>query len=468
MRKASPLFFIAGIVLIAMIGVSLMPAYTFIVRAEAFRLYATTCLGGWENTHLAAGAPDANAESEEPIFTSENSALLNPNTHAQIYCGEFRGDILENTAPQRILVRFSWSAQYPTLTPLPTAEITPEATPELTPAPTPEITPEPPPIENTPLPAETPTSFLQWFGRIAHAETPAPEATLEAIPALTETENTTPATEITGTPAPAPQTAEYGIVQVLYTLDGIEWSSLGFVAKNEFSSAVFEIPIEEASDWEGISKIQIGIQSMPVIDSVTPAIYLDSLWLEVEYALNDIGTQSASVIGDAVPAIELNSPNSGAEDVFNYPETDVPAEDLLARAAPLPDPTLAPTQPPLRQRKENIIADPGAAHRCMAKPFNVNVSGQNFVTATVIIERASDKPYEAEIGDLPAGIDVVFAVNNDYFYALDPKDHSLALNIHNHPGSQKGSFTIPLIFTERSGEDSSVICQINIVNLPAI
>jgi hypothetical protein len=79
------------------------------------------------------------------------------------------------------------------------------------------------------------------------------------------------------------ETTPYGIVEFLYTLDGLEWKSLGFVERHELNSKYFEIPVEEASDWEDISKIQIGVQSVPVVDGVVPVMYLDSVWLEVGY-----------------------------------------------------------------------------------------------------------------------------------------------------------------------------------------
>ncbi len=71
------------------------------------------------------------------------------------------------------------------------------------------------------------------------------------------------------------------LLEILYTLDGREWHSLGHVEKIT-SEVTFELPIEMFAEIEDLKKVQIAVHTLPTFDSV-PKIYLDSLWLEVEY-----------------------------------------------------------------------------------------------------------------------------------------------------------------------------------------
>ena len=330
--KSLALWIAIGIIIIALVA----SFYPFAARANVYHLYASACLGGWENTHLATGLPQTSKNGETPALTSDNSARLNAGTLARIYCGGFTGDILADTIPTRILARFSWAMEYPGLQieepPTPQAEpsIDEDLMQEVNtllegmileppPPPPPQehqaaqdvyetVVQEPKPqieeqtespvtpetfesASNIPAPqTESDTPALNPFEAIPRNE----EQVIETIETQNESlENElsteTPATisteevpTITSTEAPTNEIA-YGLLEVTYTLDGVEWKRLGFVRANEFHNKYFEIPIEEASDWKDISKIQISVQGVPTLDSIAPTIYLDAIWLEVEY-----------------------------------------------------------------------------------------------------------------------------------------------------------------------------------------
>lgn len=53
--KSLALWIAIGVIIIVLIA----SFYPFTARANVYHLYASACLGGWENTHLAAGAPEA-------------------------------------------------------------------------------------------------------------------------------------------------------------------------------------------------------------------------------------------------------------------------------------------------------------------------------------------------------------------------------------------------------------------------
>src|SRR3989344_3074214 len=71
------------------------------------------------------------------------------------------------------------------------------------------------------------------------------------------------------------------IIEVRYTLDGEEWKSLGYVEaiNNEVN---FELPIEEFGTLDDLKNVQIALRTLSTFD-IPPKIYLDAMWLEVEY-----------------------------------------------------------------------------------------------------------------------------------------------------------------------------------------
>jgi hypothetical protein len=76
-----------------------------------------------------------------------------------------------------------------------------------------------------------------------------------------------------------------------------------------------------------------------------------------------------------------------------------------------------------------------------------------------IVSRAG----EIEIGSLPFGIDILFSQNRDYLHGVFEKDSALDLEIMNQEGSQKGNFSIPIIFTDKE-RNQTTVCQMNIIN----
>ena len=331
MRIASlktPVLLVAiGVIIIALIAF----LHTFVARANIYNLYATTCLGGWENTHLATGMPEAFLTDGVPIFIDNNSARLSAETLARIYCGGFTGDILENTIPQKIRVRLSLAIKYPDLshliTPDPDIDINKEPateTPISDTVPATNIENIENITEEVILPIETETIVPQET--IVLQESVSPSNPFDVMPHTPETDmpeaQSLPPATITDSPqveqveqvetaiessllkqneASVPEDS-YGLLEVMYTLDGTEWKSLGFIKAGDPHNKYFEIPIEKASRWEDISKIQIGIHNTPILDSLVPTIYLDAVWLEVEYQnlLEDPFPPPGSLEGDII------------------------------------------------------------------------------------------------------------------------------------------------------------------------
>ena len=531
--KSLALWIIIGVIIIALIA----SFYPFAARANIYNLYASACLGGWENTHLATGLPQAFKNEKESVLTSDNSARLNAGTLARIYCGGFTGDILVDTIPTRILTRFSWAMEYPGLQieEVPAPKTEPSINEDLMQEVNalleekisePSISPQPqeypitqdiygPIVQDPKQQAESSVApeTLESASVILkpQTETPTPPFNpFEAIPReenqtteITETQNEslqneptpeTPTTISTEAPVTIIRTEApindivYGLLEVTYTLDGIEWKRLGFVRANEFHNKYFEIPIEEASDWEDISKIQISVQGVPTLDSLAPTIYLDAIWLEVEYQKpiedelvknpfpspslleGDVIVSKTPKEGD-VFLVDKNDENNENVWIFNplsnaYEmvfQTPEPIQPYLNNQEEELQVELIPPTPPLKERRlERMIQiDRNARHSCIVQNFNVNVYGHERITLELGFKGARGDSEHIEIGSLPLGIDITFLNNNDHVYVPARNISSTALQITNQTGSQKGNFNILIIYTI---ENSTTICQINIIN----
>ena len=141
---------------------------------------------------------------------------------------------------------------------------------------------------------------------------------------------------------------------------------------------------------------------------------------------------------------------------------EVSEEQIIA--TPMDVPVPPPPQLSIREFKKRVVIDKHAFHSCEAEVFRVDVSGKASARARIVLQRDTDASYEVEIGGLPQGIDMRFSKNNGYQYAQGANEKYIDLEINNQTGSQEGDFTVPIMYTQKGDTDSSVICQINIVN----
>jgi hypothetical protein len=102
-------------------------------------------------------------------------------------------------------------------------------------------------------------------------------------------------------------------MDVSYSLDGVTWTDLGQVSESNWQDYSVVIPV---SSWSDINNLQIQLD--PIITADPPTVYLDSMWLEVDYnqtllgdlqdgasttlgILGDIGNAITSAITDIIP-----------------------------------------------------------------------------------------------------------------------------------------------------------------------
>ncbi len=495
--------------------------YKVVTYANTLNLYATSCLGGWENPHLATGAPEV---IEEASFTDQNSSILRSNAHGQIFCGGFQGDILEEAVPKKITIRFSWQAfyeselipnisttteglienetgtstdnflegEFSTSTENNTEEevidnVEDEVVPEesniennqLNDGVVPEVVPEVIPenqdnsSNETSNVTEEPISFLRFLYKVAYAE--------EEIVIENNEEITSTTTE--GVEEVIEEIIPYGLVEVVYTLDGVNWKSLGFVEKNQFKAQHFEIPIEEAKNWEDISRIQIGVRSVPILDGNPVIIYFDSVWIEVLY--ENVDTNQVDKVEDqslSASFVELIKDFFNKDDVIadENVEQVIVEEELVFDTNYDNEPVLGEGAGESRSNPEflnenysllslknrvveEVSIDPEARHSC--GPANFSYQFKDNKTISIRLDLVNDsKGGILKIGSLPYGIDATFSDNNQYEISVDKKIKKLDLLFSKEFGAQEGSFNITIIYKIDSDKESYNLCQINIIN----
>ena len=198
--------------------------------------------------------------------------------------------------------------------------------------------------------------------------------------------------------------------------------------------------------------------SIPLVEQSTPAIAPAP---ETNFQLKTLAnkaTAPAALSKKTVSQDASETPPVFLETTSVF-EKNIP-QDTASQLTPI-----SPKQLKIRKLEKEIKTDKQASNRCYVKPFVTNLSGVASAQAEIIFEIAGGMSAEIEVGSLPIDIDLVFSQNNDYFITPQSGVNRLGLTINKGEQSQKGSFSIPIIFTKKGVVDSATICQINIINL---
>lgn len=364
-----------GIVIITFVSLAFLGS-VFVSKANVATFYPDSCLGGWENPANASGKPDLDSSAKPEEFTKGNSAVIKGTS--EIYCGGFRGEIPEDTAPKRFILSLSWSIDDGSVIhnePQPLDlnanaidSVTPQVieNPEDSSSNVPETPPETPPVDtNEPV---------SWFDKLipqVYAQeqdplpdplppvAPDPEILPVSDPVVLEnsidpqTDITKPDTQINNdsespviqddnvvsSDNPATITADNSeassvtevqntteepadsFMEVSYTIDGTTWNDLGKIGRNNWQNVSFDIPL---SSWEDINLFQIDLKPIQTIDTY-PTIYLDSVLLSVEYE-----SELKVDVKEAVPIYEItNIENTGSKIVLSNEGTILSPDQIL-------------------------------------------------------------------------------------------------------------------------------------------
>jgi hypothetical protein len=422
-------WFLGGILMSLIVGFCFANIFSTEAQ-EQIKIFPTVFSGDWQNPG-AVFSQDLGENATFEEFNEENSAYP--------FASENKKENLEIPAKdqskaqkligllEKIKCFFKFNLAKAQETPSP--ENTLESTPEPTLEPTPESNSEP-----------TPES------------TPAPEPTLQPTPETPAVEPREKVLELSNFSIPEVfSNKTIKNIQLRLSLAGKgekgdkliidyyyqdSWQSLvEFDLENEISNALnggyflYALPVfENQKDLENL-KIRFIYSG-----SQNSKVFLDSLWLEIDYE----------------------------EFLF---QTEVPPEEFVEESTPQPESQSEPTPPSplLKERKleKEIHIDAGARHSCIAKNFSLNLSGRERDIVEIEFTGMRSDLESLEIGSLPLGIDITFLNNADYSWSPAKSDSKAVLQIVNQPGSQKGNFSIPIIYT--SG-NSTTVCQINIIN----
>lgn len=403
-------------------------------KAELVYFYPQSCLGNFINPEKAQGEP----EVRSPDLINETNSAVYLGGFKEIYCGNFQGPI-EDGEINNIILKFNMvltneRKETPIIETSPkTIEIINTSTenstntvPENLSTSTieipqsffykivfaEEITNSEPAYPNENLTSEqtfvTSTTEETINTIIQETNTITPEATKAEELTTQETNTTTQETTTTQ----LEQTFNY--FDIFYTLDGQTWEYLGSITNKNSQDIIFSIPV---NDWLMIPKIQIKVQSNPNLNNI-PYLYLESMSLEVEFT------------------------------------KEKATEETIATSTEISTPTPALLKERIINREIKIKNSERIS--CKIEPFSIYLNENEVRQVKILLNSKNTK--KLEIGNLPPGIDIIFASNKDYQIQTDSNE--LILNISREINSVKGNFNLPIIF---NSDDATVICQINVI-----
>jgi hypothetical protein len=102
-------FSVFALILLVALGVTLSRR----AQSEVAIFHPSACLGGWNGVEKAVGESET---SEGVAFSNINSAILPENTVADLFCGDFKGEVPEDSEPKMLMLRIAWSVEGSTST----------------------------------------------------------------------------------------------------------------------------------------------------------------------------------------------------------------------------------------------------------------------------------------------------------------------------------------------------------------
>ncbi|MEK7453168.1 MAG: hypothetical protein AAB614_02960 [Patescibacteria group bacterium] len=181
--------------------------------------------------------------------------------------------------------------------------------------------------------------------------------------------------------------------------------------------------------------------------------------------LTELNATSTAEITTSLQTTATSTPVAFSSPIIEQlAKEDLQEEEVMAETQVVESSELSLSfQKSLKERKleKLIILDKKAKHRCQAGNFTIDISNQNSAIVELGLNGKRGNFENLEIGSLPKGIDITFFNNADYSLSpLKSENHAL-LQIVNQVGSQKGNFSIPIIYQRGN---STVVCQINVIN----
>lgn len=326
-----------------------------VAHAATATYYPSFCLGGWENPRRASGNLETGNGQDASRFTKSNSAYLDSDVSAQIFCGYFPVEERKNP-PVSAAIRIVWNMDTASIaTPSDVLPASPADAPSdadsntRTPDPAPAIPASETPTAD-PAPAEPATDTPSMEAPATPQSTPAPESAptssasspLQVIASWIIAH--TPQAYAQETPTISTSLSDW--FDVSYSLDGVRWTSIGRVNAQNWKDFTVRVPL---ASWDDLKDVQIMIAALPSL-STRPPVFLDGLELRVENdpTLAENAAAAASLAGGVLDsALDVVSGiGDSIASLITGDATDTPVDQPSAQPEAAPDITVAPAPTP--------------------------------------------------------------------------------------------------------------------------
>jgi len=133
----------------------------------------------------------------------------------------------------------------------------------------------------------------------------------------------------TATTTPA---AGDNFLEIRYTTDGSTWNSLGLINESNWQQPQFSLPI---TAWDDLKNLQVSIRSLNVSD-VTPAVYLDGMSIDVEYApAQELSKDTTASSSTAPGSFQLAATSSSADVIaLSLSDNGEGVQEIAIKAVP--------------------------------------------------------------------------------------------------------------------------------------
>jgi hypothetical protein len=278
-------------------------------RANTVSFYPATCLGGWKDVNRAADKPETSFDIFQDV-DSDNSAIAAGDQVAELYCGDWKGDMPSDGLLKSAVLRLSWkflddSAAFDvsTTTTATTAESSLVDASVLetigglfgdasSTEPVVALYASDPPADTSHVDSDgtrTPASVLEIIEELLGGSSSASDPLLiQKEPDLIDS-NLAPADQqsfLWKLFASSVYAEEEPIAYIEYTLDGVLWKSLATASRTNLPREIV-LPESDFGSWENLSGLQIKVRRVATISSY-PDLLLDGMVININYSEDEI------------------------------------------------------------------------------------------------------------------------------------------------------------------------------------
>ncbi len=147
--------------------------------------------------------------------------------------------------------------------------------------------------------------------------------------------------------------------------------------------------------------------------------------------------------------------------VVKTTEEDVDESEIVISPIYIPPANLPKIS--VRPPERKIQIDPLADHSCKMENFTANMTNQNSLEKKIILTGSASTAKDIEVLGVPSGFKIKFKKNNQTKTSIS-SEQTTNIFIEKMAMAQKGNFNVSFVFTEKGSKNSSIICQMNLIN----